>query len=260
MDLLIQEKHRVLQITLNAQTKRNALTAAMCAGIVDAVEQAQHKDDIGAVLICAAGSVFCSGMDLDEAADPHGPDLQHIHERLFSIGANSMKPIVVSVNGAALGGGLGLVAQGHVVMSSELGMFGLPEIRVGLWPFFVYRAVEAALGSRRTLQLSLTGHFFNPERALQWGLVHEVCPSAEIGERTKALSRELARSSPMAIQAGMQYVHGSREKSWAQAGQLAAELRAKLMESDDFKEGLDAFKRRREPHWPAMPVGFYAKR
>jgi enoyl-CoA hydratase/carnithine racemase len=259
MDLLIQEKHRVLHITLNAQTKRNALTAAMCAGIVDAVEKAQDRDEVGCILICAAGSVFCSGMDLDEAADPHGPDLQRIHERLFSLGANSVKPIVVLVNGAALGGGLGLVAQGHVVMGSELAMFGLPEVRVGLWPFFVYRAVETAIGERRTLQLSLTGHFFNAERALQWGLVHEVCPSAEIGDRTKVLSRELAKSSPVAIRSGMDYVRGSRGKSWAQAGQLAAEMRAKLMESDDFKEGLAAFKARREPHWPGMPPGFYCK-
>jgi enoyl-CoA hydratase/carnithine racemase len=260
MDLLIQEKHRVLQITLNAQTKRNALTAAMCSGIIDAVEQAQHRDEIGCVLICASGSVFCSGMDLDEAVDPDGPDLQRVHERLFNLGANSLKPIVVSVNGAALGGGLGLVAQGHVVMSSELAVFGLPEVRIGLWPFFVYRAVEAAIGERRTLELSLTGHFFNPERALQWGLVHEVCPSSEIGDRTKVLSRELAKSSPVAIQAGMRYVHGSRGKSCEEAGQLAADLRAKLMESDDFKEGLAAFKGRREPHWPTMPSGFYEKR
>jgi enoyl-CoA hydratase/carnithine racemase len=152
-----------------------------------------------------------------------------------------------------------LVAQGHVVMSSELGMFGLPEIRVGLWPFFVYRSVEAAIGERRTLELSLTGHYFDSERAMQWGLIHEVCPSAEIVDRTKVLSRELARSSPVAIQAGMRYVHGSRQKSWEDAGKLAAELRAKLMVSDDFKEGLAAFKGRREPHWPAMPAGFYDK-
>jgi enoyl-CoA hydratase/carnithine racemase len=259
MDLLIQEKHRVLQIVLNAQAKRNALTSAMCTDIVEAVEQAQHREDIGCVLISSAGSVFCSGMDLDEAADPQGPDLQHVHERLFSIGATSIKPIVVAVNGAALGGGLGLVAQGHVVMSSELAMFGLPEIRIGLWPFFVYRAMEAAIGGRRTLQLSLTGHFFNPDRGVEWGLVHEICPSAELIDRSKALSRELARSSPLAIAAGLQYVHGSREKSWVESGRLAAALRAKLMESDDFKEGLAAFKAKREPHWPAMPANFYQK-
>jgi enoyl-CoA hydratase/carnithine racemase len=259
MDLLIQEKHRVLNITLNAQVKRNALTAAMCAGIVDAVEEAQGRDEIGCILICAKGSVFCSGMDLDEATDTSGSELQRVHERLFSMAAHSMKPIVVSVNGAALGGGLGLVAQGHVVMSSELAMFGLPEIRIGLWPFFVYRAIESAIGGRRTLELSLTGHFFNAERALQWGLVHEVCPSSEIGDRTKALSRELAKSSPVAIRHGMEYVQGSRGKSWEEAGRLAGELRAKLMDSDDFKEGMAAFKGKREPHWPAMPPGFYEK-
>lgn len=259
MDLVIRVKHRILHITLNAQSKRNALTAAMCASMADAVDQAQQSDDIGCILICAAGSVFCSGMDLDEAADVHGPNLQAVHERLFTMGSHSLKPILVSVNGAALGGGLGLVAQGHVVMSSELAMFGLPEIRIGLWPFYVYRAVEAAIGARRTLGLSLTGHYFDSERALRWGLAHEICPSAELGERTKVLARELAKSSPLAMASGMQYVRGARGKSWADAGKLAAELRAKLMMSDDFKEGLAAFKGRREPLWPSMPASFYEK-
>jgi enoyl-CoA hydratase/carnithine racemase len=259
MDLLVQEKQRVLQLTLNCQSKRNALTAGLCAGIVDEIEKAQRRDEIGCILISAAGSVFCSGMDLDEAIHPTGHDLETAHERLFSVGINSLKPIVVSVNGAALGGGLGLVAQGHVVIASELAVFGLPELRVGLWPLFVYRSVEAAIGQRRTLQHALTGHYFYPQHALQWGLVHQICPSAEIADRTKALTRELAKCSPLAIASGMRYVQESRTNSWADSGKLASELRAKLMVSDDFKEGIAAFKGKREPRWPSMPPGFYDK-
>jgi enoyl-CoA hydratase/carnithine racemase len=259
MDLLIQEKQRVLHLTLNRQSKRNALTAKMSLDLVEAIQQAQQRDDIGCILLSAAGSVFCAGMDLDEAVDPDGPDLLAAHENLFSIGATSLKPIVVSVNGAALGGGLGLVAQGHVVMSSELAVFGLPEIRIGLWPFVVYRAVEAALGKRRTLELSLTAYLLHPPEALQWGLVHKICPAVELADRSKALARELARTSPVALAAGMEYFHGSRGKSWKEAGDLAAELRAKLMASEDFKEGIAAFKEKREPHWPSMPPAFYAQ-
>jgi enoyl-CoA hydratase len=83
-------------------------------------------------------------------------------------------------------------------------------------------------------------------------LVHKVCPAVELADRSKVIARELAKTSPVALAAGMQYFHGSRGKSWKEAGDLAAELRAKLMASEDFKEGVAAFKEKREPHWPSM--------
>lgn len=257
MDLLIHEKYRVLHLTLNRPGKRNALTAEMCSGIVRAVNESQERRDIGCILLSATGSVFCAGMDLDEAAQAGGDRLFQEHDDVFSIGATSLKPLVVCVNGAALGGGLGLVAQGHVVVASDLAVFGLPEIRLGLWPFVVYRAVEAALGPRRTLQLSLTGDLFQPAEALDWGLVHRVCPSMEVVDRSKAMARELAKASPRALASGMEYFQGSRGKSWKDAGEFAAAMRAELMASDDFQEGIAAFKQKREPRWPSMPLEFY---
>ena len=252
MDLLVEEKCRVLYVTLNRPGKRNALTAKMCAQMVRAIREAQTRRDITVILLAAAGQVFCAGMDLDEASEMHEDELADIHEDLFTIGANSSKPILVCVNGAALGGGLGLVAQGHVVLAGHGAVFGLPEIRVGLWPFLVYRAVEAAMGARRTLELSLTGRVFHAADALQWGMVHDVCPPAEVADRANALARELAKASPTAIAAGMQYFHHSRGRTSKEAGELARKLRAELMRSADFKEGYEAFKQKREPHWPSM--------
>ncbi len=254
MDLAVEHKCRVLHLTLNRPEKRNALTSKMCAEIVKTIHSAQTRHDVGAILIGAAGQVFCAGMDLDEASEMHEDELADVHEDLFTIGANSSKPIVIYVNGAALGGGLGLVAQGHVVLAAHGSVFGLPEIRVGLWPFMVYRAVEAALGARRTLELSLTGRVVHANDALQWGMVHHLCQPGETADRAKALARELAKASPTAIATGMQYFHGSRGKNWKEAGELAKTLRNHLMQSDDFKEGYQAFKHKREPNWPSMPM------
>ena len=253
MHLLISHKHRVLHLTLNRQDKRNALDANMCTGIVNAVADAQERPDVGCILISAHGSVFCSGMDLDEAVGPNAAQLSQVHEALFTIGITSLKPIVVCVGGAALGGGLGLVAQGHVVVAAEGAAFALTEIRVGLWPFLVYRSVEAALGPRRTLELSLTGRVFHSQDALKWGLIHQVCPPAETLERAKGLSREIAKASPLVISTGMRYVRDARGKSSQESGELAASLRDELMQSDDFREGVAAFKHKREPQWPSMP-------
>lgn len=255
-ELSVHQKHRVLHITLNRPEKRNALTCDMCAGLAESVSSAQNREDIGAIFITAAGQVFCAGMDLDEAVLPHH-NLAAAHEDLFTMGANSVKPIVMCVNGPALGGGLGLVAQAHVALAAQSAVFGLPEIRIGLWPFLVYRAVEAALGARRTLELSLTGRMFQAPEALQWGLIHQACPAGEVCDRANVVARDLAKASPRTIAAGMQYFRGSRGKSSQEAGKLAAELRTELMASGDFQEGCAAFKEKREPHWPSMPPGFY---
>lgn len=259
MDLLVEEKHRVLQVTLNRPEKRNALNVALCSGLVKAIRSAQDQPQIGSILICALGQVFCAGMDLDEAITMKDDDLAATHEQLFTIGSSSVKPIVICVNGPALGGGLGLVAQGHAVIAAQGAAFGLPEIRIGLWPFLVYRSVEAAIGARRTLELSLTGRVFHSGDALQWGLVGQVCHGSEVTDRGQALARELAKASPTAISAGLQYFHESRGRSWTESGEIARSLRGEVMRSDDFKEGYEAFKQRREPHWPSMPSKLHSK-
>lgn len=258
-DLLTRIHKRVLHITLNRPDKRNALTASMCAQIIEQVSSAQTNPEVGAILFCANGSVFCAGMDLDEAG-PGVPELDHLHEQIFTMGIRSLKPIVVGVQGAALGGGLGLVAQGDVVMASDKAVFGLPEVRVGLWPFLIYRSVEAAIGNRRTLQASLTGHLFHPDEAVQWGLVHKICPAIELLDRVKVMARELGKTSPEAISAGLEYVKRSRGVGFEEAGKIAAELRARVMAGEDFKEGVAAFKAKREPRWPSLPPTFYEKK
>ncbi len=257
MNLLVSSKHRVLNIVLNRPEKRNALNAEMCQAMRAAISEAQQREDIGCILISATGTVFCSGMDLDEASDIDEAQLAALHEDLFSIGSQSVKPILMAVQGAALGGGLGLVAQGHIVFASEGAVFGLPEIRVGLWPFLVYRSVSAALGPRRTLELSLTGQSFTAEDGCGWGLVYRACPGAELHDRATSMARNLARASPLALSCGMRYFCESAGKSWAEAGEIAKRLRAKLIESADFKEGCLAFKQKRDARWPSMPPSFY---
>ena len=254
MHLHINHSHGVLQLTLCRPEKRNALDAEMCASIVEAIRDAQDRPDVGSILICAHGPVFCSGMDLDEALGPNAAELEKVHEALFTCGWESLKPLVVCANGAALGGGVGLIAQGHVVVAAESAVFALTEIRVGLWPFLVYRSVEAALGARRTLELSLTGRTFHAQQALHWGLVHQVCALAEVNDRARAVARDLAKASPLAVTHGMRYVRDSRGKSIEDAGKLAAGLRTELMNSDDFREGVASFKQKREAHWPSMKV------
>ena len=119
------------------------------------------------------------------------------------------KPIVCAVQGPALGGGIGLICNAHVAVAAHGSSFGLTEIRIGMWPFVIYRSVALALGERRALELSLMGRIFNVPEAVQWGLIHEAVPAFELDDRVTAIAMHLAQSSP---QADLQRVWSSSRK------------------------------------------------
>ncbi len=241
---------RVLQIALDRPEKRNALNYELCLAILDAVEGAVHDPGIGAILLTGTGKSFCAGMDLDEAAGGVPPETNILHERLFTLGARSCKPLIAAVQGAALGGGTGLVATCHIVIAEPGATFGLTEIRLGLWPFLVYRAVGMALGERRTLELSLTGRIFGSEEAQNLGLVHEI--AADAGKRAMEVAETVAGFSPTAIQNGLSFVHEVRGMDWVESGQVARRVRDRVFAGADFEEGLRAFREKRSAEWPSL--------
>jgi enoyl-CoA hydratase/carnithine racemase len=165
---------RVLQIALNRPARRNALNADLCSQLVEAFDQAEADNWVGAILLTGNGPAFCAGMDLHEVLDSNTLQLTELHERLFTTINRIRKPVVAAVHGPALAGGMGLAANAHIVVASPDARFGLTEIRLGLWPVLVFRACELAMGERRTTELSLTGRIFEAEEAMRCGLVTEI--------------------------------------------------------------------------------------
>lgn len=245
---------RLLRLTLNRPEKRNALDAALCRALVQALEDAAGDPAVGAILLTAEGKAFCAGMDLAEIeAGVDAGEIDSVHEQLFTIGARLGKPLIAWVHGPALGGGTGLVANCHIVVASPEASFGLTEIRLGLWPFLVYRAVAGALGERQTLELSLTGRIFGGVEARELGLAHEV--AADAAGRATEIAREVAGFSPTAIQKGMSFVRRVRGLGWAEAGAIAREVRNEQFAGKDFQEGIRAFREKRSPRWPSIGGG-----
>ncbi len=250
--LLTRRDGRLLILTLNRPEKRNALNLELSTALLGALEDADSDPGVGAILIQAAGPVFCAGMDLSEALAAESTGQAEIHERLFTIGTRIGKPIVTAVQGAALAGGIGLLTNAHVVVASEEATFGLTEIRVGLWPFLVFRSVAMALGERRALELSLTARIFSVREALDWGLVHHVAPSADLAATAAKVASNLAASSAEAVRLGLHFVSQARGTSDEDALRLARSFRELAFASADCREGLAAFSEKRPPRWPSL--------
>jgi enoyl-CoA hydratase/carnithine racemase len=243
---------RLLRLALDRPDKRNALSAALCRDLADGFEQAAADPAIGAILLDADGPVFCAGMDLDESVAEDAARLTAIHESIFTAGATLEKPLIAAVQGAALGGGVGLVANAHIAVASEASTFALPEIRIGMWPFVIWRSIVAAMGERRALELALTGRTFPAEEALEYGLVHRVVPAGEVGAAAWEIAAQAAEASPQTVARGLELARRTSQLDLRQAGELALSLRAETLSSADFHEGVRAFREKRRPRWPSL--------
>lgn len=251
MNDFLQSAHegRVLRLFLNRPDQRNALNAELCRELTRVLEEADREPAVGAILLAGRGKSFCAGMDLKEAGTGNSAELAEVHERLFTVGSRLGKPLVAAVHGAALAGGTGLVANCHIVIASAAATFGLTEIRLGLWPFLVFRAVSMALGERRTVELALTGRIFGGVEALAMGLAHEVAD--DVDKRGREVAGSLAGFSPTAIRTGLRFVRETRGLDWRAAGVIGQRARDEVFQSADFQEGVRAFREKRLPQWPS---------
>jgi len=249
--LQISREGRVLHLALNRPERRNALNMDLCSALGAALEEAENNEGVGAILLSGNGKSFCAGMDLHEVLSPDGGDINEVHERIFSAGIRMTKPLIAAVHGAALAGGTGLAANCHIVVAADDATFGLTEIRIGLWPFVIFRTVAAALGQRRATELALTGRIFPASEAREYGLVHYVVEPAALIGRAREIAGAIAEASPTAIHAGLAFVRDARGRSWEEAGDLARRMRNDVFRSADFQEGIRAFQDKRPPRWPS---------
>jgi methylglutaconyl-CoA hydratase len=242
--LLISSQGRLRRLTLNRPGRRNALDVALCRSLVEAIGEAASDRTVGAILLDAKGKDFCSGMDLAEALEADPDEMLPLHQELFSIGARLRKPMVSAVHGAAVAGGLGLALNAHIVVASSRARFGLPEMRIGLWPYVIFPVVAAATGLRKATELSLTGRIVDAEEACRIGIVDVLVEPDALDERAARIALELADRSATVIEQGLSFVQQIVGLDPAAAAKLAGRFRREAHDSADFREGVLAFRRR----------------
>jgi len=257
-DLLVSDDAGVLTLTLNRPERKNALTMEIVDGIIAAVEGADAGDDTRVIVLRATGDDFCSGFDLGGSTrDGERPRTGHM-QRSFRHGVHHMiraldeaqLPVVAGVRGWAAGIGNTLALSADVVVASSTANFWVPFVAKGFTPdsgstYLLPRLI----GLARAKEMLLRAKAIDGEKAAAWGLVSECVADADLDDALDAIVAELAASATLAWGLTKTLVHRNLEVGLTAALQNEGIYEELAIRSDDFKEGLRAFKDRRPPEY-----------
>lgn len=243
-------------IILNRPEMHNAFDDTLITALTDELKRLGRDSGVRVVLLAARGKSFSSGADLnwmrrmaDFSFEENLADAMGLAELMKTL-AYLPKPTIALVQGAAIGGGVGLVACCDIALASEAAFFCLAEVKLGLIPAVISPYVAAAIGPRATRRYFLTAESFGAADACRLGLVHEVVPPGELAGRAEQLSRRLLQNGPRAmaeVKALVAEVALSSldDELIADTAERIAETRA----SAEGREGLSAFLEKRKPGW-----------
>ena len=253
-DLLITREGAVLRLTLNREARRNALNEQVMDALRIALSDAMEQRDIRAVLLTGAGDkAFCAGGDLKPSADTFGFDPSEPRTpfaKLLRVAKSCDIPIVARVNGHCLAGGMGLLAMCDMAVSTDTALFGLPEVKVGMFPVQVAALLERQIPARKFDEMAMTGEPITAQEAKEIGLVNHVVPAAELDAKTDWLLSRIIDKSPVAIRRGKYAMRATRDMSLTEALTFMEAQLGIFGMTQDAKEGLAAFNEKRAPEWP----------
>jgi enoyl-CoA hydratase/carnithine racemase len=245
----------VARLTIRNPAKRNALDHAILGAIAQA---ARELDDARCLLLTAEGPVFSAGYDIgglprDEFADRAESLVAHpFHDAIEALDRFTY-PAVAALNGHAIGGGLELALTCDLRLAAESAKLGMPPAKLGLvYSHTGLRRFIDVIGVARTRELFFTGRNVGAAVALEWGMVNEVVPDAELAERAVAYAAAVAANAPLSLTGNKRVI---RELLEAEARldrdveQELVALREACFRSEDFYEGVRAFAEKRPPEW-----------
>ncbi|MGE0498407.1 MAG: enoyl-CoA hydratase/isomerase family protein [Ramlibacter sp.] len=249
-ELRVEARGPTLWLTIQREERRNAMSHAVLAGMARAITAAQSDRSVRAIVITGAGSkAFCAGADLQAAnafttdySEPHG----HLAQ-LLRVARASNVPLVARVNGACMAGGMGLLAMCDMAVAARHAIFGLPEVKVGVFPAQVLSVLQHLIPRRKLAELCLTGEALTSAQALDYGLVNHV--DDDVDAKLQWLLDRLLDKSPAAIRRGLYTMKKIEAMAFEESMSFTESQIALFTLTEDAKEGQAAFQQKRPPQW-----------
>lgn len=236
----------IATITLDSQHNRNALSKQLVRELSAALEDAGRDETVRAVLLTAAGPVFCSGADLSEAKaggmEQGAHDLVALQRQILA----SAKPVVIRLHGPVRAGGLGLVGAADIVLAAHTVTFAFTEARLGLAPALISLTTLPRMTSRAAAQTFLTAETFDAATAAEMGLITMSVPADALNEAVAVVLERLTQGSPQGLRESKALVAAPLLANIDAHGTEMAELSARLFASEEAKAAMQAFLERRK--------------
>lgn len=240
----------VLWLTITREERRNAMSHGVLAGMAQAITAAQTQRSVRAIVMTGAGSrAFCAGADLQSAkafttdySEPHG----HLAQVLRAAKASTV-PLIARVNGACMAGGMGLMSMCDMAVAASHAVFGLPEVKVGVFPAQVLSVLQHLIPRRKLAEMCLTGEPITSAQALEYGLVNYV--DDDVDAKLQWLLERLLDKSPAAIRRGLYTMKKVEAMAFEESMSFTESQIALFTLTEDAKEGQKAFQEKRKPVW-----------
>ncbi|WP_170426436.1 carnitinyl-CoA dehydratase [Ruegeria arenilitoris] len=245
----------ILEVTLD-RPKANAIDLATSRVMGEVFREFRDDPDLRVAILTGGGEkFFCPGWDLKAAADGDAVDgdygvggfggLQELRDM--------NKPVIAAVNGIACGGGLELALSADMILAAEHASFALPEIRSGTVADAASVKLPKRIPYHVAMELLLTGRWFDPHEAKNWGLVNEVVPGDQLMDRAWELARLLASGPPLVYAAIKEIVRDAEDSKFQDAMNRITQRQLPTVDvlygSEDNLEGARAFAEKRDPVW-----------
>lgn len=242
-------------MTLARPDARNALNLRLIEEIRRSMEELAEDDGVRVVVLTGGGEYFCAGADIGYMRDTANFSYEENREdarnlaAMFGAVEGCRKPVVARVKGAAIGGGVGLVAAADVAVAEEGTVFAFTEVRLGISPATIAPFVLRKIGYSHARALFLTGERFDASRAHEIGLVHEVAARGDLDRVVREKIEGLLAGGPGALAATKALLREIRDAAPGEVTEITARRIAELRTGKEGQEGLGAFLEKREPAW-----------
>ena len=249
-DLTVKLRGPVLWLTITREERRNAMSHGVLAGMAQAISQAQADRSVRAIVVTGVGSkAFCAGADLQNAqafttdySEPHG----HLAQLLRAAKA-SYVPLIARVNGACMAVGMGLLSMCDLAVASSHAVFGLPEVKVGVFPAQVLSVLQHLIPRRTLVEMCITGEPISSAQALAYGLVNYV--DDDVDAKLDWLLSRMLDKSPAAVRRGLYTMKKVETMAFEESMAFTESQIALFTLTDDAREGQKAFQEKRKPVW-----------